>query len=247
MSRSFYGPNEAKLFEAAQHAKRGETLSPEEQKLLQSSPLSVDELTKPLTPEEKIAVERKRQALNELLSEDKILKAKYKIELHVGKDRSSRGEKAFPGSLTVFTSGAALSGGGDTILYPCPDDRCPGFIPMELISSTMEIAGCPKCKQIWKQRELKEMRLFILPVQKWAYVLARYFIRLNHHADLYLKEHPKDIRSATRSERERDRGGTELRMARSSVKPVIYTLDRIYKDLANGAEIESRFRAFLVA
>ena len=141
MSRSFYGANEAKLFEAAQRAKMGGDLTPEERRLLKESPLSVDELTKPLTQEEKIAVERKRQALRDLLSEDKTLKAKYKIELHVGKDRSSRGEKAFPGSLTVFTSGAALSGGGDTILYPCPDDRCPGFIPMELISSTMEIAG----------------------------------------------------------------------------------------------------------
>lgn len=198
-----------------------------------------------LSDVEKAAIERKRAALEQAFGPTDELVATYKIELNFEKGRSIH--KPFAGSLVVWRSGSALSGGGDEIMYPCPNDNCSGFIPPELISSMAQKAGCPKCQELWPQVSLMEMRLFRLPVQHWATVVVRYFIRLNSDADIYIKTHLLDIRSQTLKEQMKDRGGTELLAARQERIPVIYPLDRIFRDLANGADLEKRFRTFLEA
>lgn len=198
-----------------------------------------------LSDVEKAAIERKREAIAAAFGPTDELIATYKIELNFEKGRSIH--KPFAGSLVVWRSGSALSGGGDEIMYPCPNDSCMGFIPPELISSVAQKAGCPKCQALWHQSELMEMRLFRLAVQHWATVVARYFVRLNSDADIYIKTHLLDIRSQTLKEQMRDRGGTELLAARQERIPVIYPLNRIFQDLANGADLEKRFRTFLEA
>lgn len=198
-----------------------------------------------LTEVEQAAIEKKRAALTNAFGPGEELIATYKIELNFEKGRSVN--KPFAGSLVVWRSGSALGGGGDEIMYPCPDDRCIGFIPPELISAIAQKAGCPKCQKLWHQNQLMEMRLFKLPVHSWSVVVTKYFIRLNHDADIYIKTHPIDIRSQTLKEQMRDRGGEELLAARMGRIPVIYPLDRIFKDLSAGADLEKRFRAFLEA
>jgi hypothetical protein len=162
-----------------------------------------------------------------------------------GSDRSV--EKPFRGSIVVFRSGSALHGGGDEVVYPCVDPLCPGFIPTELIVTAVGKAGCPKCQRVWEQDRLREMFLAVLPAQKWAFVLSRFFVRLGHDADLYLKSAPIDIRKNTMAEKEKDHGGMKLAIARTRRQSVIYPLDRIYKDLSNGANLEQRFKAFVTA
>lgn len=242
-----FDAKEQALLDAARQAKadpRG--LFQHQREILEGvSESAIDHLTKPLTAEEKAIVERKKAAIKKLLTMDESIKARFKVEFFAGKDRSV--DKPFRGSVLVFRSGTALHGGGDEIVYPCVDPACPGFIPPELISGSAAMAGCPKCQRVWPQAKLTEMFLAILPVQKWAYVLSRYFVRLGHDADLYMKFAPVDIRKSTVLEKSTDRGGTELATARHRRQPVIYPLVNIYKDLSAGADLEHRFRAFLAA
>lgn len=217
---------------------------PKQQQLLDKARADPNYLIQELTPEELTTVERKRKAMAELFKIEKVI-ATYKIEVNFGKDRSTSGH--FPGSIIVFRSGSAFDGGGDEPLFPCPDDRCPGFIPPNLVSSMLRLAVCPKCRRQFKQSELYEMKLFRLTAQDWAKVLARYFIRLGSDADIYMKTHPIDIRVRTHNELARFRGGSTINAARAKRVRVLYSLHSIYKDLSNGAELESRLRAFLVA
>jgi len=221
-----------------------EFFGPEQQALLNKQRTDPSYISRDLTPEELAIVERKRQALSKIFQFEKVI-ADHKIEVNFGRERSSSGH--FPGSIIIFKSGSALSGGGDEPLFPCPDDHCPGFIPPALVSSMLRIAVCPKCQRQWRQDELYEMRLFRLPAQLWANVVARYFIRLGSNADIYLKTHPADIRVKTREELERYRGGSTINAARAKRVSVIYSLHNIYKDLKHGADLESRLRAFLVS
>lgn len=198
-----------------------------------------------LTLAEEQAIERKRQALERLYDLEAELIATYKIEINFSKRRSNRSH--FPGSLMIWRSGSALSGGGDEGMYPCPDDRCPGYISPELISVTAQKAGCPKCQKIWGLHQLKEMRLCSLTPRNWALLVLRHFVRLGHDADVYLKMHPVDIRNQTLREQMKDCGGEQLAKARGNRQPVIYPLKNIIKDLSAGADMLKRFEAFVKA
>jgi len=217
---------------------------PKQQEALNRARADPKHLTRELTPEELAVVERKRKAMAEMFKIEKVIAA-HKVEVNFGKDRSTSGH--FPGSIIVFRSGSAFDGGGDEPLFPCPDDKCPGFIPPNLISSMLKIAVCPKCKRQFSQDDLYEMKLFRLTAQDWAKVLARYFIRLGSDADIYMKTHPLDIRSRTRNELNKYKGGETVNAARAKRVRVLYSLHSIYKDLSNGADLEGRLRAFLVA
>lgn len=242
----FFGPKQHKILEAARIAQQDPSqLLPNEKALLNEFGPNIDAITRPLTAEELEVMEKKRQAIKTLLSQDTTLRAKFKIEIMCGSKRST--DKPFSGSIVIFRSGSALHGGGDEVVYPCVDPLCPGFIPPELIMTAVGKAGCPKCQRVWDQDQLKEMFLAVLPAQKWAYVLSRFFIRLGHDADLYLKDAPVDIRKNTKMEQEKDHGGLKLAIARTRRQPVIYPLDRIYKDLSNGVDLEKCIRAFMAA
>lgn len=240
--------NQQALLEAARQARQDpNSLLPHQRELLKNvSQQQLDFITRPLSASEKEAVARKTEALKRLIDlETEKITAQYKIEFFAGSDRSTW--KPYRGSVTIFRSGTALHGGGDEVVYPCVNPTCPGFIPPELIVATVKKAGCPKCQQVWDQELLKEMFLAILPASKWAQVLARFYVRLGHNADLYLKYAPVDIRKSTVVEKEKDRGGSELLRARVGRKPVIYPLARIFSDLKHGADMLTRFQDFVNA
>jgi hypothetical protein len=245
MSGQFYDPKQQALLEAARKASENpKSLLPHEASLLKESGMDPEILTRPLTEAEMSVVERKREALRKIF-EPGAIKAKFKIELNFGKDRSDRGH--FPGSLIVLRSGSALGGGGDESMFFCPDNNCPGFIPQNLVSSMLRIAVCPKCERQWHQGLLSDMMLFRLTHQFWATVVARCFIRLGSDADVYLKTHPIDLRIQTMKEQLKDMGGVQMGAARSKRIRLMYSLPRILKDLSNGADLETRFRQLLRA
>jgi hypothetical protein len=241
----FFGPKQAAILDAAKQLQIDpDSLLPHEKKLLQESGADIEALTRPLTSEELEVIEQKKKALAGIFNVDAI-KAKYKIELNFGKERSSKCH--FPGSLIVLRSGSALSGGGDESIFFCPDDSCSGLIPPELVSSMLRIGVCPKCRRQWKQQLLPDMRLFRLTYQHWAVVLARYFVRLNSDADIYLKTHPIDLRIQTGKELKKRKGGEHLRLSRAKRIRVLYSLPKILQDLSAGADLEKRFGQFLRA
>jgi len=218
---------------------------PEEQKALDKQRDRHGYEPPELSSDELVAIEERKKFIDALFSSGTDIKATYKLELNFGKERSRN--VPFPGALTIFRSGTAFHGGGDEIVYPCPQDACPGIIPPELISETKVRAICPKCERMYHRDALQETRLFRLHAQKWATIITRYFIRLNHDADIYVKTHLACLHTHTTAEQSRDRGGEMLGRARGNRRRVIYPLEHIYKDLSAGAEIEKRFHAFILA
>ena len=195
-----------------------------------------------LPPEEQEALAKKKEALDKFFA-DKIV-AKYKIEVQLGKGRSINNH--FAGSVHVYRSGSALAGGGDEVLYPCPDDKCTGYIEPEHVTPAHAI--CPVCMRKWDRIEdMNEGRLYRLTHQKWAEVILRTFGKLGHNADIYLKSHPEDIRAKSLLEQMKQRMGEEyLKNYRSRVY-VMYPLERIVKDAHAGKDLYKLFLSFVTA
>jgi len=220
----FFGPDEAGVLDDSQNA----------------GDIKIDQLS----PEEQKAITEKAEALRKLLGHKDL--AKYKVEVLFDRKKTTRG--AFPGAMTVWRSGSVLSGGGDEILYPCPDERCMGYIGGEHIAPISKTAYCVTCKRVWRQADLQEIRLFKLSPAKWAFVLAREFIRAECQADIYMKTSgDESIRKQTQAAQVREGGGEKLFKARDAREPVMYSLKDIIKDASAGASIEARMRALITA
>lgn len=195
----------------------------------------------PLSEADDYAVREKMRALDQFFS--KRLKARYKIEVQFGKNRSA--QKPFSGALSLFLSGTKIHGGGDEKLYLCPRADCGKIIyPNERLGANVM---CRSCEMMWDEKALIGELLFVLTTQKWAEVILRYFALLDHNADIYLKYHPTDIRYKTTMELARDRGGEALSVARKNRGLHIYPLKNIITDTSAGADLYARLLAFIRA
>jgi hypothetical protein len=195
------------------------------------------------------------------------IKAKYKIELHFGKDRTTLGLNTC--AVLIWESGRRFHGGGDDKMYWCGYKDCgkpvrsSTFGPYHLV--------CPKCQRecfldphskaehVAKapHRSSKGMKmedipvisgekLMKLPMKKIAEYLTKLWYDLEANADVYVKYHPSDIRFDLKSE-----GITKvvdgMDKARSSRSPSIYPLKNIIKDTSAGADLARRFLALITA
>ncbi len=183
-------------------------------------------------------------------------KAKYKIEVHFGKGRTTSGPNV--GAISVYESGNRLDGEGDELMYICAErdrglalnapgvkDRevkrgaqgCGCFIPGGLLKSGF--AGCPGCENVVLAENLTSTVLFNLTTEALAEKMVKWFNKLEHNADIYLKYHPTDIRyTALEDAYGLDKG----RMLRGLT---IYPLRNIIKDTSAGASLKKRFIALL--
>ena len=200
-------------------------------------------------------LEEKVKALDKLLRED--LRAKYKLEIHFGKGRTSRGQP-FAGAVATWISGTKLHGGGDEKVYECPGAQCGELILPHQIKpgwrkgkdgkeymTSMSICG--HCGTVWESSETIGERFFKLTEQDWAFAILRRFRKVGMDADLYLKYHPTDVRFQTAMELARNRGGEEIAKARKNRGLHIYPLANIIKDCKNGSDLYGRIRAFINA
>lgn len=199
-----------------------------------------------LSEEDKAEIDRRLSIMDKLLADQG--KAKYKIEFLFGRDRSNRAP--YSGAVSFWESGTKFHGGGDTKLYMCPGatlgiNDCQGFIPDP--SNGYGFCVCPKCQKVWKDEQVGGEVFYKLPTSKWALIALKFFVALEHNADIYVKslERTMDLRKATELEKERNRGGEVLLAARLARTPFIYPLRNILVDTANGADILGRFYAFL--
>lgn len=196
-----------------------------------------------LIEEEREAVQKRMEAMDKLLAEQQ--KAKYKLELFFGEERSLH--KAVPGILSFWESGTKLHGGGDAKIYFCPGKQlklsnCEAPIPFEFNAYGHLV--CPACKQAWQGEQVIGEIMGRHTMRQWADVLFLYFQRLGGNCDIYLKHAPNDIRSLAAAEQERQRGGELLARARKRGL-YIYPLKNIMTDTAHGADLLGRFYAFL--
>lgn len=207
---------------------------------------TVDDLAssvKTASKEELDVISKRISALKKLVDEDDEVLAKHKIEIHFDKGRTGR--DFFHGILLVFRTGV-LSGGGDEVIYPCPDDNCSGYIDFDNRSTATSEAICSKCGSVWKEGQLNEIRGYKLDVNGWARVISKVFWDLGGDADIYVKTHWSDLRKAALKESIQERRGDDLYDARKRVV-LRYSLGAILKDTSNGSSLESRVKGLLRA
>lgn len=208
-----------------------------------------------MTDAEVRRVEDKVKALSKLLQDE--IRAKYKLEVHFGKGRTSR-SAPFAGAVTYWLSGTKFHGGGDEKIYECPNPECGAFILPHQIKpgwrkdkngkehmTSMSICGY--CGQVWASDETIGERFFKLTEQNWAYAILQLFQKLEMNADIYLKYHPTDVRYKASMEMARNRGGEEIAKARKNRGLHIYPLKNIITDTKNGANLYRKIRTFINA
>lgn len=198
-----------------------------------------------LGEEELHALKGRMMAMDKLLAEAQ--KAKYKIELMFGSKYATN--QPYPGALSLWESGSKLHGGGDTKVYECPGrtlkvNDCIGLIPDA--SQGYGYLMCPDCKTVWQGMQVGGERLARLTTQGWSTLLYRFFVRLGHNADVYVKRPRRDIRVAASAEQAKTIGGELLAKIRKR-EVFIYPLKNIIKDVNAGADPVKRFKALLSA
>jgi|GEM_PF-1686045 len=215
----------------------------------------------------KMAEEDKKRQLDIIQSQE--IRAKYKIEIMFGKDRSISALKPSTGIITIWESGRRFHGGGDQKMYWCGYDDCKKPIMESNFAHFHTV--CPSCSReqfldpgskkkhidyLQKEnRPTKEMsmmpcivgeRLFKLPPQKIADLLEKLWWELGGSADIYLKYHPTDIRYDMKHESTKTID--LLNKAREERRtPTIYPLKNIIKDTSAGASLNKRFFALVTA
>lgn len=204
-----------------------------------------------LPEEEQEAIKARMEAIDRLLGEKGL--AKYKLEVMFGKDHSLR--KPTTGIISFWESGNKLHGGGDSKLYVCdtPDPAktkgpgCGAFIPDS--ANGLNFIVCPGCGKMWRNDHIVGEYGYRLPIQKWTDVLLNWFVKLEMNADIRVKYHKDDIRSAAKDEQEKQLRGDILDKVRSFERRpcYIYPLRNIIRDTSAGADLRGRILAFLTA
>ena len=198
--------------------------------------------------------------------------ARYKIELMFGSGRTPLGQpNGNPAVISVYESGRRLHGGGDEMAYWClmrdkgakmrttfvpsevsPSGKtvgCGKIITSDFIQQGVQIVGgkqvtrrtaiCPHCALQWDASMLTGQICGRWSTGRLAKKLVSLWELAGGDADIYLKYHHRDIRYVS-MERQH---GTEV--ARKLRGAVIYPLQNIVVDVANGASLENRFYVFL--
>jgi hypothetical protein len=204
-----------------------------------------------MNSQELAAINEKIKQLGLLLQGQ--IRAKYKVEVHFGKGRTSRGQP-FAGATSLWLSGTKFHGGGDEKLYECPNPECEALIfPHQITQQTLKdgsfgsVTLCGKCGHRWHSEKTTGERFFVLTEQDWAFAILRQVQKLELNADIYAKFHWEDIRYKTAMEMARNMGGEEIAKARKNRGLFIYPLKNIVIDTRNGADLYKRIRAFINA
>ncbi len=201
-----------------------------------------------LSKEEADAVNKRIEVMRKILKAPGSV-ARYRIEIQFLRKRSTW--KPTPGIMSFWESGGKLHGGGNTKMYICrsrkPGDErgCGGFLP-DLTNTGMSLV-CPSCGLKWGPGEVTGELGFNNTMQHWAEHIYHYYRKLDHNCDICLKHSDDDIRVLAEREQERQRGGELLGRMREKRVPYVYPLVNIIKDLQGGADIITRFKAFLTA
>lgn len=194
------------------------------------------------------------------------IRAKFKIEIHFGPDRTTK--KDFKALVLLMESGKFFHGGGDGQMYLCLDHRLfeesnttpPSVLPtlkrmaqakeptphgcgapigsMNIIA---DVALCTGCKRRIPSMHLTGQMPFYGSIQELSELTELLFRKLNSDADVYCKYHPLDIRYRTQAE---VKGMEEARRLRGAF---LYPLKHIIQDTSTGASLVDRFTALFKA
>jgi hypothetical protein len=201
-----------------------------------------------LSPEQRRTYDAAAKAANMKIGDTELgrqilkteIRAKYKIEVMFGPNRTSNGPNAV--CIQAFESGKRFHGGGDDLMYWCKDvnsdSGCWSPITGDRIAGG--VAFCFNCGRLNAER-LTCQRFMNVTTQTLADHVAKIWRQLESSADIYCKYNKDDFRYIAI---EKKRGSEEARRLRGLF---IYPLKNILKDTAAGASVEGRFASFFKA
>jgi hypothetical protein len=220
------------------------------------SPEALEE-SKKLTPEDNKTI----------LDSDKA-KARYKIEVHFGKDRTTLGLCTC--AILIWESGKRFHGGGDEKMYWCGYKDCSK--PIRSSAFGPYHAVCPHCqRECFLDPESRAMhikklkntgqplngidmlplivgeKLMKVPAMRIAEFMTHIWHQLECDADIYLKYHPSDIRFNLNDPDGKLKVIDTLDNARTKRGLMIYPLKNILKDVSAGADVTKRFLSMITA
>jgi len=216
---------------------------------VQELKFSPDTVAPELSADEKQIVANKMAALSKIF-DDKVIKAKYKLELTFGKSRSM--QRPTPGILTFWANGSKFHGGGDEKIYLCPGkhlhvNECEKPIPE--LANSMGTLVCPSCGTLWKGEQVIGELMANLPLRKWSEVLYAHYRKFEYSCDIYLKYSSDDIRSVALAQKEKAtfKGSILLEKTRARRAKSIYPLKNLIKDANNGSDLLGRMYSFITS
>ena len=199
---------------------------------------------------------------------DNTIKAKFKLEVQFGQNRSISALKPSIGVIVIWESGKKFHGGGDEQMFWCGYPDC--YKPMSSANFATYHVVCPSChRECFLDEQSKSMhiqlarednkdvgpfqamplvfseRFFKLPPARLAELLEQIWRTLECNADVYLKYHPSDIRYKAMTSV--SQSSKQLERARRLRGLHIYPLDRILKDTAAGGSVRTKFLGFITA
>jgi hypothetical protein len=169
-------------------------------------------------------------------------RGKYKIEVLFVAGRTSAGPNKC--GIRVYLSGSQLHGGGDELVFLCVGtNEKPGCwkpLPVKGPSEAWsEHTFCPSCKRVLGRGMTSDMVVFNSTTANLAKTVEKYFRSLGSDADVVVK-HELTAKPGVREARARGEQSTAWNR-----DAVIYTLDRIVADTADGGSLAGRLRVFL--
>jgi hypothetical protein len=187
--------------------------------------------------------EERQKELSLELGTDGQVRAKYKIEVTFGPQRTTQGPNMV--GIQLWESGKHFHGGGDELMYWCKDNReghdegCWAPIPGQNIKSG--IAFCSNCQRTVNADLLTNMKIGRVSTRTLAKDLALLFRQLGTNADIFIKYHYSDPRYRAMAKERGEKVAKRLKGMH------IYPLKNILKDTSAGADLAGRFFAFLTS
>ncbi len=193
---------------------------------------------------------RLQAMVTDLMGGPESLRARYKLEVTFGDDRSLH--KPFFGIVAVWTNGGFANGGGDEAVYFCPlpvEDGQRRFCgePIHLAFIGRDVALCPGCKRPVKPADLAGQVGYRLTAQGWVEVLVRAFSRLKCDADLRIGHFPGDLRRENELADLKNAPAHNIDKRRLQRQWAIYPLRNVIKDTSSGRSLQDCFRSFVMS
>ena len=185
-------------------------------------------------------------------------KGDFKIQIWFTSDRRTADASY---TLSFWESGKRLHGGGDEMMFVCRrHEHAPRIKPFEVAHAKVNIspkgcdglipgglvgAGglvvCPHCQTRHRSEIIADSIFYRSSMTKASEILAKWWRKMNHNADIYVKYCPTDPRVILMSKTMSPKKARELEGL------TIYPLENIIKDTNAGSTVESRFRALITA
>jgi hypothetical protein len=220
------------------------------------------EMNANLTDEESEAVNMAMARLafeGEKLAKEQAEKADYKIQVWFTSDRRQTGPCSY--TLSFWESGKRLHGGGDEMMFVCRRHaHAPKVTPLDVVGPQAKVGQsgcgmlipgdhmlpgnflvCPHCHTKHRSDQVADSIFYRTDITAASKILAKWWRKLDHNADIYVKYCPTDPRVQLMAQ------SMGIRKAREMKGLTIYPLKRIITDTSAGASVESRFRALLTA